>query len=134
MHTKTTSLTRLTSLCLAAAVAGCASEVVPATYHAPSNPADVHIYEKAPKKYESLGEISIPVVGKWDAQGDANNGFDRLRQQAAARGANGILLDPDEVHADYDVVAGDRGTFYHVPMRDTPTRTAVAEAIYVLEK
>jgi hypothetical protein len=115
---------------------GCASEVVPSTPHDPTSPAQVHIYQNAPdKKYEELGTIAVPVVGdvRWDDKGDADAGFDQLRQQAAARGANGILLDSDTIQAKDSVLAGDHGHYYTVPLRTSPNRAAVAEAIYVHE-
>lgn len=128
--------TALIAVALSVCLAGCASEVVPTTSHQPTDPSQVKIYQKAPAKYEELGEISVPVAGnaRWDDKGDANAGFDRLRAEAAARGANGILLDPDSVNAQFEVTAGDRGQFYNVPMRSTPNRAAVAEAIYVHEE
>ena len=41
-----------------------------------------------------LGVVSLPVGpdAKWDTRGNADRGFDRLKEMAAQRGANGLLL------------------------------------------
>src|SRR3954469_5932624 len=62
---------------------GCASkpEVLPAQPHAPSSPAQVKIFSKAPKKYEQLGTILLTVTApyKWDDRGDATPAFDAMK-------------------------------------------------------
>jgi hypothetical protein len=41
-----------------------------------------------------LGVITIPIGDdvKWDEKGDAKLGFNMLREQAAAKGTNAVLL------------------------------------------
>jgi hypothetical protein len=122
----------------AALLIGCASkpEVVPSTGPRPATRADmVEIYPKPPAKYERLGMISIPVTEelRWDNRGDANLAFERLKSEAAKRGANGLLLQVEADQYDRRTLAGYKGTMYEVPMKGTP-RTAMAEAIWVLEK
>jgi hypothetical protein len=129
----------LLSLPLAALiiVLGCKShEVVPSSgKRAPTRAQDVKIYQKHPQKYERLGVVSVPVTPeiRFDEKGEANLGFDRLKQQAAARGANGILLVLADGGNDAMGTVGYHGTFYQVPLRSKP-RTAMAEAIFVIEE
>ena len=116
-------------------LASCASQVVPTQPHAATTLDQVKIYQNTPKKYEFLGTVSlvIPPSMSWDQNGNANDGFNQLKQQAAALGANGLLLVQDAPSATYSVKAGYGGTFYNVPMRDNP-KTAVARAIFVVEE
>ena len=119
-------------------VSGCKShEVVPSSGNRPPTRAeDVKIYPKHPDKYERLGVVSIPVTPevRFDERGDANLGFDRLKAAAAQRGANGLLLPPEGVEgSDALATVGYHGTFYQVPLKSKP-RTAMAEAIYVIEE
>jgi hypothetical protein len=116
--------------------AGCGSQVVPSTAsHPPTDPSQVKIYPKQPKKYEVLGLVEVPVGGdvRWDNRGDANAGFEKLRAGAAARGANGLLMSDGAGNANM-VLAGYRGTFYQVPIKLGTPNIAVAQAIYVLEE
>jgi hypothetical protein len=118
-------------------VCGCAShEVVPTSGPRTATRAeDVKIYQKHPKKYERLGTVSVAVTPEvqFDERGDANVGFDRLKAKAAALGANGLLLALDGVEgSNMLATVGYHGTFYQVPLRTNP-RTAMAQAIYVLD-
>jgi hypothetical protein len=83
----------------------------------PTNPKDVAIYPKEPKKYEKLGVVEVPVGGdvRWDEKGESTAGFEKLKAGAAARGANGILLTSPTADSKQFVVAGYKGTFYQVP-------------------
>lgn len=126
---------RISTIVLAAMVmAGCADQIQPATKHAPITSAEVKLYQKAPARYEQLGILRVAIAGgvKLDSIGDANAGFEQFKAQAAAMGANGVLLTLPG--AATMVTAGYQGTFYSVPMRMTPTREAVAQAIYVLKE
>jgi hypothetical protein len=114
---------------------GCGSHVVqPSGARAATDPKDVMIYTKEPKKYEELGSVEVPVGGdvKWDRNGDATPGFEKLKAAAAARGANGILLKVGGNDVE-SVVAGYRGKFYPVPVRRGTPSVAVVPAIYVIE-
>ena len=116
-------------------LASCGSHIVPAQSHAPTTPDQVKIYQNAPSKYEILDTVSLVITPDmtWDQSGNANTGFDQLKQKAAALGANGLLLDQHTPTATYQVQAGYSGTFYNVPMHLDP-KTAVAEAIFVLKE
>lgn len=123
-------------LVLAGLIAGCAPEVVPASGPRPAlSPSVVKIYQTAPRKYEKHGLVEVPVTGevRWDANGSATAGFERLKAQAANKGANGILLTIEPKDFTVMVTASHNGTFYQVPVRENP-RTAVAEAIFVIEE
>jgi hypothetical protein len=122
------------AIVLTTVLTGC-SHVVPSSGpRSPTTPAQVSIYDKEPKKYEQLGTVEVPVGGdvRWDARGDATPGYEKLKTAAAARGANGILLLPTE-NEKLKVLAGYRGTFYQVPIREGTPNIAVAQAIYVIE-
>jgi hypothetical protein len=116
--------------------AGCSSEIVPspAGGRKPTQPSEVKVYQSQPKKYELLGTVEVPVGGdvRWDEHGDATPGFEKLRAEAASHGANGLLLSVEGNTA--TVVAGYKGTFYHVPVRTGQPSTAMARAIYVLKE
>jgi len=105
----------------------------PPPHSGPMTAADVKIYKDAPsQKYDSLGLVTVPIGGdvRWDNNGDANVGFQMFKEQVAKMGGNGLLLVVDENAYDAKVLAGDHGTFYQVPIRNTP-KTAVAQAIRV---
>ena len=115
---------------------GCASEVVPSSGpRPPADPAQVKFYEKEPRRYEILGSIEVPIGGdvRWDKRGEANAGMERLKSQAAQRGANGVLLKGDDPQM-LNVGVSYKGSFYHVPIRSGTPDAAVAKAIYVLDE
>jgi len=119
---------------LVAVLVGCSSsKVVPTTPHSPTTPETVKIYQEAPKEYQMLKRIEIPVTEgiRWDDKGDSVKGFAEMKAQAAALGANGVLLwaRPDE--QSFTATVGDGTQYYEVPMK--LPRTAVVWAIYVLE-
>jgi len=119
-------------------ICGCKShEVVPSSGpRAPTRPEDVKIYPKHPEKYERLGVVSVAVTPevRFDENGNSNLGFDRLKAAAAQRGANGLLFPPEGVEgSDAMATVGYHGKFYQVPLKSKP-RTAMAEAIYVIEE
>jgi hypothetical protein len=64
---------------------GCSPEpeIVPATKHAPSDPAKVKFYAKEPAKYEVLETIKLPVAANasWDDRGNANAGFKQFQER-----------------------------------------------------
>jgi hypothetical protein len=127
-------------ICLVVAMAllllGCGShEVEPAGPRQATTPDKVKLYEKPPKKYESLAIVSVPVTPemRWDERGQSQAGFDALKTKAAALGANGLVFAFEPGTYDFMTTAGYQQTFYHVPMRLSP-RTAMAKAVYVLEE
>jgi hypothetical protein len=125
---------------LFAAGGGCASKPVvlqPTGRRNPAPPDGITLYQKQPHRYELLGEVtaSREEGGRWDDQGNANLGFDTLKNKAALLGANGLLLDPDVIHHDRRAQVGYHDHSYRVAVRGTPgAATAVAQAIYVHEQ
>ena len=123
---------------LAAFVGGCASpKVVPTTKHDPASPSAVMIYQKPPAKdYEILGTVTLRQSDKykWDDRGNADAAFDELKRQAAALGANGVLMDAPKDATDARVTAGYHGEFYQIPVKLPRPVTAIATAIFVHDK
>jgi hypothetical protein len=114
-------------------VAGCSSHVVPSTGpKPPTDPSQVVLYDKEPSKYEQIGRVEVPVGGdvRFDERGDASPGFEKLKAAAAAVGANGLLFQTTSGET-LKVLAGYRGTFHSVPIREGKPNYAVAQAIYV---
>jgi len=128
-------------MALAAAAAlgtagGCGHTVVPATANRPPTTKDqVEIYQDHPKRYEMLGIITLAASPQytWDESGDANAGFDKLKEMAAAKGANGLLLAKDIGTYDLQAVAGYHGKYYKLPATHDPKGVAAA-AIWVIDK
>lgn len=128
---------RISTIVLAAMMmAGCADQIQPPTKHAPITSAQVKLYQEAPSRYEQLGLLHVATGGevKFDSMGDANAGFEQFKAQAAAMGANGVLFVLPGSGTSTTVTAGYKGVFYTVPMKMTPTRQAVAQAIYVIKE
>jgi hypothetical protein len=142
MHTRgwpVPSISTLVALtALTASLGGCASpKVVPATRHDPSTPDSVMIYQKAPAKdYEILGTVTLQASDhyKWDDRGNADAAYDELKRQAAALGANGLLMDAPPGQTDARVTAGYHGEFYQIPVKGPRPVKAIATAIFVHEK
>jgi hypothetical protein len=114
---------------------GC-SDVVPSSGpRAPTTAEQVKVYQKAPRKYEKLGEVTLLVTStkQWEKDADATPGFEKLRAEAASRGANGLLLVEDGEKASAEAGVRFQGTYYFVPIRQNPP-TVVTQAIYVLKE
>jgi len=137
MNVKLRSLVVAQALLATAMIAlGCKPEVLPNSgNHPPLMMSQVKIYQTPPKKYEELGNISIPITPemRFDERGDSTPGYDALLTKAAALGANGVLLEDKTGTQTGAVTVGYKGKFYTVPLTNNP-RTAVAQAIYVLKE
>jgi len=126
----------LTTLALVLAGFGCGPQVVPSTGpHAPTSADAVKIYDKPPHKYELLGTVTVSAGDgvKWGERGDADAGFARLKERAAALGANGLLMNAPQGEFDGRISASEKGVFHQIPVRGKE-KTAVAQAIYMLEE
>ena len=125
----------LMALCI---TAGCASKSKSAGPRvlAATTPEQVKIYQTAPKKYEPLAVLVLEIKPeyRWDHRGNANAAFDEMKRQAAALGANGLLLQAPPGQTTALALAGNYGEFYEVPMTTAKPRSAVAQAIYVPSK
>lgn len=84
------------SLLLAATLAlgGCAStqKVMLGAARPAVAPAQVQVYQTAPRRYEEIARIEASSGAGFGTQGQTNSAIDRLVQEAAALGANGVLL------------------------------------------
>jgi hypothetical protein len=78
-----------------AILTSCASShIIIGTPRPPINPANVKIYTVPPAKYEQIAIIEASSKSSWAAsdQGKIDKVIERLKEEAAALGANGILL------------------------------------------
>lgn len=113
---------------------GCASpKIMPAANHMATTPDQVRIYEKQPAEYEQLATIEVEITPdmKLDENGAADKVYMALLQKAAAKGANGLLLWSPPGTYDIVVHAGYGKEWHQVPVKVKPTKTAIAQAIFV---
>ena len=75
------------------AVAGCAdsSHILIGTARAPISPALVQVYTAAPTSSVAIALLTVDAIG-WTTQGETDTAIRALKNQAAALGANGVLL------------------------------------------
>src|SRR4030095_79270 len=96
-------------------LAGCGSHVVPASgTHSPTDPASIKLYSKEPKKYEMLGFVRVTKNVAYAENFSADVPVDDAKAQAAAKGANGLLLwFPEKERQDMVLAtAAYKGQFY----------------------
>ena len=128
---------RLAALMLAVSICGCArSKVVPASGpRPPTRLEQVKLYQKPPKKYEDLGVIELHSTPEMslNAQGHSPATFALMKQAAAEKGANGVLLGDKQLDRDFTALVGDGTSDYHVAMRHDPP-TVLGRAIYVIDE
>jgi hypothetical protein len=80
---------------LVVALAGCAtSHMMVGNPRPPISPSEVKIYLHPPQKYEEIAILDTSSKGSWSftAQGKMDVVVERLKEEAAKLGANGILL------------------------------------------
>ncbi|HEU0273115.1 MAG TPA: hypothetical protein VFQ83_01130 [Candidatus Udaeobacter sp.] len=85
-------------------VCGCATRaIIVGQPRPPISPAAVRVYQLPPRHFERIAIIDSPAGTSWifPDRPSMELGISRLREQAAALGANGILLERV-----YDVSAG----------------------------
>jgi len=80
-----------------AVISGCTltrgSHLVIGSTRAPTNPADVRIYTELPVKYEKIAMVSADSRNDFASQQNlSDHAIERLKEEAAKVGANGILL------------------------------------------
>jgi hypothetical protein len=97
---------RLCAATLAAAslISGCATRpIIVGQVRPPISPEAVHVYEMPPRHFEQIAILDSAAGTSWifPDRPSMELGISRLREQAAALGANGILL-----QRVYDVSAG----------------------------
>lgn len=79
------------------ALSGCTltrgSHLIVGSTRAPTNPADVRIYTELPAKYEKIAMVSADSRNAFAGQQNlSDHAIERLKEEAAKVGANGILL------------------------------------------
>ena len=82
------------SVVLASAVAACAtgSSVVTGATRTAIAPSSVQLYPQPPAEYEVIGVVKASSKSGWTEQGSMDYAVEELKKQAAAIGANGVLL------------------------------------------
>ena len=132
------SLAAVVSAAMLLSACSSTPEVVPSSGpRAATSAEQVRIYEKEPKRYEKLGQVTVSRNEgvSWSDRGDATAGFDLLKKKAAALGANGLLLKVDDPKDNKRrVLAGYHDEFYQVPVSDTEPPQGMAQAIYDLSE
>lgn len=115
---------------LLAAVSGCAQQPL---VRAPIDPANVRVFSRQPISFSYVGSVKTDENVNWGPHYDIEPVMDSLLAQAAAMGANGLLLEPDLSWGAGWAVGGGfyRGEFLNVPFQIGPPRVAVARAISV---
>ena len=87
---------RCFALVLSLAVAGCAStsHIITGTPRDPVDPAQVTLYTSAPPEYEEIAIVQASSSGSFvfGDQAKMDVVVQRLKEEAAALGANGVLL------------------------------------------
>lgn len=78
-------------------ISGCTltrgSHLVIGSTRAPTNPADVRIYTELPANYEKIAMVSADSRNDFASQQNlSDHAIERLKEEAAKVGANGILL------------------------------------------
>lgn len=69
------------------------SHVIIGNTRPPTNPADVRIYTELPANYQKIAMVSADARNDFASQQNlSDNALERLKKEAAAVGANGILL------------------------------------------
>lgn len=89
------SLHRIVAIALVMALAGCASShVMIGTARPAISPDQVKIYFHAPAKYDEIALIDTSSKGGFGftAQGKTDVVINRLKEEAAKLGANGVLI------------------------------------------
>ena len=102
-------------------------------------PSQVQVYQVPPKRYTEIARIDASSAAGFGTQGQTNAAIDRLVQEAAKLGANGVLLlgvDTVGSPVSFGVGAGSYGRHGGVSLGTgvpTAQRRAAGIAIHVTE-
>ena len=128
------SLKLISTIILAVALSGCATAagtaIITGTPRGPIDPVQVNLYIEAPDIYEAIGIVSASSDSGWTEQGSLDYAVEELKNQAAAIGANGVLLSGTGQTTSGSVGFYSGGIMYSVPVS---SQTVTGQAIYVLE-
>ena len=113
---------RLIGLALVFVLAACASGsvVITGSKRPPISPSEVQLYSRAPATYEVIGIVKASSEMGWTEQGSMDYAVEELKKQAAAIGANGVIV----------TTVGDKGSLSYGDI----SQTVSGEAIYVSNK
>lgn len=126
----------------AAMLAGCASthKVMLGAARPAIAPEQVQVYQVAPRRYEEIARLDASSAIGFGTQGQTNSAIERLRREAAALGANGVLLlgvDTVAPPVSLGVGGGSYGRHSGVSIGagvPTAQRRAAGIAIHVIER
>jgi len=92
---KTASIRNMIAVLAVAAIAGCAegTAVVTGQQRSAISPEQVQLYSEAPKApYEVIALVNASSGNGWTDQQSVDYAVEELKNQAAAVGANGVIL------------------------------------------
>ena len=132
---------RIAVLALLLAVTACASthKVMLGAARPAISPSEVQVYQAPPKRFTEIARIDASSAAGFGTQGQTNAAIDRLVQEAAKLGANGVLLlgvDTVGSPVSFGVGAGSFGRHGGVSLGTgvpTSQRRAAGIAIHVTE-
>ncbi len=92
--TRATALITAAAFACAAAACSTSSHVLIGTARPPLSPESVRVYYKPPPKYEEIATLNATSQGSLalTSQQNMDKAIQRLKEEAARLGANGILL------------------------------------------
>jgi len=136
------TLPRLPAIALLLVLAGCASthRVMLGQPRPAIAPEQVQVYVQPPARFEEIAQLETESAIGFGTAGQTDSAIARLRREAAALGANGVLLvgvdsvrPPVGVSVGTGVVRSRVGVFGSVGV-PTQQRRAVGIAIHVIEE
>ncbi len=88
------SLLPVLAIVAMALLAGCtsSSHIMIGSTRAPVDPSTVQLYVEPPATFETIAIIDVETGAGWNKQGSTDIVVERMREEAAALGANGIIL------------------------------------------
>jgi len=119
----------------AAVLQACGTDIWVDSGHPLAKPEQVKIYTERPGKYERLGTVTHlgGLDPDWQTRADGTAVFNDLLSEAAAMGANGLLLRDDTTTADASAKVNYKGQTYSLPY-EKKSGTVVVQGIFVLKE
>jgi hypothetical protein len=112
--TRTAALVFAAALACAAAACSTSSHVLIGTARPPVSAESVRVYYKPPPKYEEIATVNATSQGSLalTSQQNMDKALQRLKEEAARLGANGILLETVHDTQSGSIGAGGGGASY----------------------
>ncbi len=113
----------------------CGTDIWENSGHPLAQASDVKIYTERPGKYERLGTVTHlgGLDPDWQSRADGTAVFNDLLSEAAAMGANGLLLRDDTTAADAAATMNYKGQSYSLPY-EKKSSTVLVQGIFVLKE